>query len=94
MSTGRLLSHRAKDFATVVWFHGGGLTGGNRFVPSELQGKGLAVVAVNYRLSPKVQSPVYVEDAAAAVAWTLKNIERFGGSRKEFSYPVIQPAVT
>jgi acetyl esterase/lipase len=69
-----------KDFATVVWFHGGGLTGGNRSVPKSLQEKGLAVVAVNYRLYPKVKSPTYVEDAAAAVAWTFKNIEKHGGS--------------
>ena len=27
---------------------------------------GLAVVAVNYRLYPKVKCPVYIEDAAAA----------------------------
>lgn len=71
---------QVNDFPTVVWFHGGGLTGGNRSVPKELKGKGIAVVAVNYRLSPKVKSPTYVEDAAAAVAWTFKNIEAFGGS--------------
>ena len=69
-----------KEFPTVVWFHGGGLTSGNRSVPQELKDKGIAVVAVNYRLSPKVKSPAYVEDAAAAVAWTFKNIEAFGGS--------------
>ena len=44
--------------------------------------KGLAVVAVNYRLSPKVKSPAYIEDAAAAVAWTFQNIEKYGGSPK------------
>ena len=43
-----------KDFATVVWFHGGGLKGGDRSVPKALQLKGIAVVAVNYRLHPKV----------------------------------------
>jgi acetyl esterase/lipase len=69
-----------KAFATVVWFHGGGLTQGNRSVPEGLREKGIAVVSVNYRLSPKVKSPAYVEDAAAAVAWTFKNIQRFGGS--------------
>lgn len=72
----------AKDFATVVWFHGGGLTGGNRFVPEGLQEQGIAVVAVNYRLYPKVTSPAYIEDAAAAVAWTFNNIMRYGGSVK------------
>jgi len=30
-----------KGFATVVWFHGGGLTNGNRFIPEALKGKGL-----------------------------------------------------
>ena len=69
------------DFATVVWFHGGGLKAGNRSVPAALQEKGICVVAANYRLHPKVKSPTYVEDAAAAVAWTFKNIEKYGGSK-------------
>ena len=71
-----------EDFPTVVWFHGGGLRGGNRSVANAFKNKGMAVVAANYRLSPKVKSPAYVEDAAAAVAWTFKNIERYGGSTK------------
>jgi len=70
------------NFPTVVWFHGGGLKAGNREVPEELRGKGIAVVAVNYRLHPKVKSPAYVEDAAAAVAWTFRHIAKYGGSTK------------
>jgi acetyl esterase/lipase len=70
------------NFPTVVWFHGGGLKAGNRKVPKALLGKGIAVVAVNYRLHPKVKSPAYIEDAAAAVAWTFRNIEKYGGSAK------------
>ena len=69
-----------KEFATVVWFHGGGLSAGNREVPGQLKEKGFAVVAVNYRLHPKVKSPAYLEDAAAAVAWTFRNIESYGGA--------------
>ena len=42
------------DFTTVVWFHGGGITGGNKSIPEKLKEKGIAVVVVNYRLSPKV----------------------------------------
>jgi len=68
-----------KDFPTVVWFHGGGLTAGNKFIPEELKEQGMAVVAVNYRLYPKIKAPVYIEDAAAAVAWVFKHIEEFGG---------------
>lgn len=73
---------KTKHFSTVVWFHGGGLKNGRKAVPEGLQEKGIAVVAVNYRLHPKVKSPAYVEDAAAAVAWTMKNIETYGGSAK------------
>lgn len=68
------------DFPTVIWFHGGGLKAGNRSVPKALKEQGVAVVAVNYRLSPKVQAPAWIEDAAAAVAWTYRNITAYGGS--------------
>ncbi|MBX3411159.1 MAG: alpha/beta hydrolase [Pirellulales bacterium] len=71
-----------QDFATVVWFHGGGLTGGARAVPGPLKEQGLAVVGAGYRLSPKAKSPAYLEDAAAAVAWTFKHIGEYGGSEK------------
>ena len=67
-------------YATVVWFHGGGLKYGHKEVPPGLRDKGIAVVAANYRLSPRVLAPAYIEDAAAAVAWTFENIEKFGGS--------------
>ena len=70
-----------KDFSTIVWFHGGGMEGGNKFVPKELREQGFAVVAVNYRLSPKAKNPAYIEDAAEAVAWVFKNIEKYGGRR-------------
>jgi acetyl esterase/lipase len=69
-----------KGFSTVVWFHGGGLKAGNKSIPKELKKQGIAVVAVNYRLYPKIKAPAYIEDAAAAVAWTFKNIESYGGS--------------
>lgn len=70
-----------KDFATLVWFHGGGLEGGEKHFPKEFLNQGYAVIAVNYRLSPRAKNPAYIEDAAEAVAWTFENIERFGGSK-------------
>lgn len=70
-----------KDFSTIVWFHGGGMEGGSKFVPKELTDQGFAVVAVNYRLSPRAKNPAYIEDAAEAVAWTFKNIEKYGGRK-------------
>lgn len=72
----------AADFATIVWFHGGGLTGGNKTIPKSLMEKGYAVVSVEYRFSPKVTAPAYIEDAAAAVAWVYQHIGQYGGSTK------------
>ncbi|PQO27728.1 alpha/beta hydrolase [Blastopirellula marina] len=68
-----------KGFPTVVWFHGGGLTAGDKAIPKYMRDQGYAVVSANYRHSPQVNAPVYIEDAAAAVAWTFANIESFGG---------------
>ena len=70
---------KAKGFATIVWFHGGGLTGGSKEIPSALKEKGVAIVGVNYRLYPKVKSPAYIADAAAAVSWVFNHIEGLGG---------------
>lgn len=70
-----------KDFSTIVWFHGGGLEGGGKFIPGELTNKGFAVIAVNYRLSPKAKNPAYTEDAAEAVAWAYNHIEKYGGRK-------------
>ena len=68
-----------KNFATIVWFHGGGLSGGEKEIPDALKDKGICVVGVNYRLSPKVKAPAYIEDAAAAVSWVFNNINTYGG---------------
>lgn len=68
-----------KNFPTIVWFHGGGLVEGEKWIPEVLKEKGFAIVAVNYRFYPKVKAPKYIEDAASAVAWTFNNIESYGG---------------
>lgn len=68
-----------ENYATIVWFHGGGLTGGNKEIPDELKNKGVCIIGVNYRLYPKVNAPTYIEDAAAAVSWVFNNINSFGG---------------
>jgi acetyl esterase/lipase len=76
-----------KPFATYVWFYGGGLKNGGKNLASEhcaeiaanFARSGIAVVVPDYRLSPKAQYPAYVDDAAAAFAWTVRNIARHGG---------------
>jgi acetyl esterase/lipase len=65
-------------FATVIWLHGGGLTGGKRYFP-DLKGQGLALAAVGYRLSPRAELPAFLEDTAAATAWVLDHIVEYGG---------------
>jgi len=82
-----------KGFPTYVWFYGGGLKNGGKDLDSEycaeirasLARAGVAVVTPDYRLSPKVKYPAYVDDAAAAFAWTVKHIAAHGGDpRKVF----------
>jgi len=83
----------AQPFATFVWFYGGGLKNGGKDLASEHCGEiaasfareGVAVVVPDYRLNPRAHYPEYVDDAAAAFAWTVRNIARHGGDpRKVF----------
>jgi acetyl esterase/lipase len=77
----------AKGFATCVYFYGGALKKGSKDLASEYCAEirqsfaqaGVAVVTPDYRLSPKVKYPAYVDDAAAAFAWTVKHIAEHGG---------------
>ena len=67
-------------FATIVWFHGGGLQAGEKEIPEILKNRGVAVAAPNYRLSSaRARCPDYLEDAAAAVAWVLRHVAGYGG---------------
>ena len=69
-----------KNFPTLVWFHGGGLSKGNKHCSKEFNLGRIAVAAVNYRLSGKrAQCPDYIYDAAVAVAWVRKHIAEYGG---------------
>lgn len=72
-----------KDAPVIIWFHGGGLTGGRREVPAALKNSGNVIVGVGYRLSPKVQAATSIADATAAVAWVFKNIEKYNGDPKK-----------
>lgn len=72
-----------KDAPVVVWFHGGGIEGGNKHIDRELKNSGLVVVAANYRLLPKANIDQCLDDAAAAVAWAYKNAEKYGGSKNK-----------
>ncbi len=71
------------DAPVVVWFHGGGIEGGEKHIDPQLKNSGLVVVAANYRLLPKAPIDDILDDAAAAVAWTYKNITKYNGSPRK-----------
>lgn len=75
------------NFATVVNIHGGGLVQGSKSAPAwpaEAVGKDpVAFVSAGYRLLTNATPEQCVGDAAAAVAWVVKNIARYGGDPKK-----------
>jgi acetyl esterase/lipase len=78
-----LMPRGATDAPVVVYFHGGLLMGGAKdeaeALAAALAPRGIGVVSANYRLSPAFMHPAHIEDAAAAVAWAVANVERYGG---------------
>ncbi len=72
----------SKEFSVFVFFHGGGLESGDKedveIVARYLLEKNIAVVSVNYRMYPTAVYPEFIRDAAAAVAWTYRNINHYG----------------
>lgn len=84
----RLDIHHPTDttgLPVIVWFHGGGLTSGAKEIPAELRNAGFVIVAPNYRLIPNVNVEDCIDDAAAAVAWTVDNISRYGGDPRRIT---------
>jgi acetyl esterase/lipase len=67
----------------VVFIYGGGWKNGNkaeyRFVAAALAARGFLTVVPDYRLFPQVRFPAFLQDNAAAVAWTKANIATYGG---------------
>lgn len=76
-------------FPTLVWLHGGGITAGRKddekqqAIGQNFARHGIALVSINYRLSPKAKFPAYVEDTAAAFAWVKKHIADHGGNPQQ-----------
>lgn len=72
----------ATNLPVLVFFHGGGLTSGNRHFP-KVDRTAMVVVTAGYRLSPQATYPAFIEDAAAAVAWTFQHAQQYGGDPKK-----------
>ena len=81
------------NFATMVYFHGGGLTGdGKSYAPWPAEAKDkdpVAQIGCRYRVFAKdpekntTRPEFCLDDAAAAVAWALRNIASYGGDPKK-----------
>ncbi len=73
-------------FPTLLFLHGGGLTGGDKVDPAHtpffdnLAKHGIASASANYRLNPQAKYPAYLNDAAHAFAWLRNNIAQHHGS--------------
>lgn len=81
-------SNAAADAPVALFFYGGSWQGGRRedyaFVGEALARCGVTTAVADYRKSPEVRFPVFVEDAARALAWTrdtLAPIKAPGGTR-------------
>ncbi|MBT8135773.1 MAG: alpha/beta hydrolase [Gammaproteobacteria bacterium] len=68
----------------VVFFYGGGWRRGDKdkyeFVAASLTRAGYCAVLADYRTYPDVTFPAFIEDGAAAVAWTIANARRYGAN--------------
>ena len=66
----------------VVFFYGGSWSNGDRadyrFVGEALATQGIAVVVADYRLSPEVRYPVFLQDSALATRWAFDNAQKYG----------------
>lgn len=71
----------------VVFFYGGSWTRGERrdyrFMGEALAAHGAVVVIADYRLSPEVRYPAFVQDSALAVRWAVDNAANFGADAKQ-----------
>ena len=72
-----------ENLPTLIYFHGGGLKRGNKYIPEYLKEKGIIVVAVNYRFYPEVSVKEIIHDGAMAVKWVYDHIIDYGGNQNK-----------
>ena len=67
----------------LIFFYGGSWDSGNKemyyFVADAFVRRGYVVVIPDYIKYPEARFPMFVEDGAAAIAWTKTNITQHGG---------------
>ncbi|AUS98006.1 hypothetical protein CDQ84_01075 [Clostridium thermosuccinogenes] len=76
----------SNEFPIMVFFHGGGLEGGDKLsdvdVYESLVKSGIAVATADYRMYPDAKYPEFIEDAASAVKWVLHHIKEYGNCKE------------
>lgn len=81
-------NHEAESFDVFVYFHGGGIVGGDCTNQIEmvqyLTERNIAVVSANYRMYPTAVFPEFVMDAAAAVSWAYNHMSEYGEAKRFF----------
>jgi acetyl esterase/lipase len=76
-----------KKYPVFFFIHGGAWRSGhkNLYAPigKMFAAQGIAFVATNYRLSPKVKHPAHIQDVAQAFAWVLGNLGKRGANLEQ-----------
>lgn len=69
----------------LVWYHGGGMVIGDKYIQSDRPARRIAnradciVVAVDFRLAPEHPFPAGIEDCCDALRWVARRGEKIGG---------------
>jgi acetyl esterase/lipase len=71
----------------VIFVYGGSWASGRRqdygFMANVFAARGYVTVVPDYRLVPKVRFPAFIDDGAAAVAWTTKHAASYGADPQQ-----------
>ena len=78
------------NLPVMIYVHGGGWQDGDK--RDKIEGKvkyftsqGFVFISVNYRISSKINYPVYHQNIATAIAWVRQNIDDYGGDTERLS---------
>jgi acetyl esterase/lipase len=78
--------HKLGPLPVVFFIYGGAWSDGSRrnydFAGRALAAQGFVTVIADYRVLPEVEYPDFLVDCAAAFAWTVDNIGRYGGDSR------------
>jgi acetyl esterase/lipase len=70
-------------YPVLVFFHGGAWREGERdgygFLGRAFAARGIVTIIADYRKTPQVKFPAFVEDAASSIAWAHNNAAKYHG---------------